>query len=142
LAGVTFALDSRLAADTLEIADLSLSRVLLMNDARYRWLILVPRKERLSELIDLDSRERAILMEEIAAIAEILRATPGVDKINIGALGNIVRQLHVHIVARRIGDEAWPGPVWGAGAPRRYEPQAAQEIASDLKRRVNRDSAA
>jgi diadenosine tetraphosphate (Ap4A) HIT family hydrolase len=142
LAGVTFALDSRLAADTIEIADLSLSRVLLMNDARYCWLILVPRKERLSELIDLDSRERAILMEEIVAISQILRAMPGVDKINIGALGNIVRQLHVHVVARRIGDEAWPGPVWGAGALRRYETQAAQQIASDLKRRVTRDSSA
>jgi diadenosine tetraphosphate (Ap4A) HIT family hydrolase len=142
LAGVTFALDSRLAADTIEIADLSLSRVLLMNDARYCWLILVPRRERLSELIDLDSRERAILMEEIVAISQILRAMPGVDKINIGALGNIVRQLHVHVVARRIGDEAWPGPVWGAGAPRRYETQAAQQIASDLKRRVTRDSSA
>jgi diadenosine tetraphosphate (Ap4A) HIT family hydrolase len=142
LAGVTFALDSRLAADTIEIADLSLSRVLLMNDARYCWLILVPRRERLSELIDLDSRERAILMEEIVAISQILRAMPGVDKINIGALGNIVRQLHVHVVARRIGDEAWPGPVWGAGALRRYETQAAQQIASDLKRRVTRDSSA
>lgn len=139
---MTFALDSRLAADTIEIADLSLSRVLLMNDARYCWLILVPRRERLSELIDLDSRERAILMEEIVAISQILRAMPGVDKINIGALGNIVRQLHVHVVARRIGDEAWPGPVWGAGALRRYETQAAQQIASDLKRRVTRDSSA
>ena len=138
---MTFALDPRLAADTIEIADLSLSRVLLMNDARYRWLILVPRKEGLSELIDLDSRERAILMEEIATLSAILRAMPGIDKINIGALGNVVRQLHVHLVARCIGDQAWPGPVWGAGTPRRYDAQAAQEIAVDLQRRLNRDGA-
>jgi diadenosine tetraphosphate (Ap4A) HIT family hydrolase len=133
---VTFALDARLAADTIEIGDLGLSRLLLMNDARFLWLILVPRRDDLSELIDLDEMDRAVLMKEIAAVAGVLKGRPGVDKINIGALGNIVRQLHVHVVARSVGDAAWPGPVWGFGAPVRYVVEAAATIAHDLRSRL------
>jgi diadenosine tetraphosphate (Ap4A) HIT family hydrolase len=133
---VNFILDSRLAADTIEIGDLGLSRLLLMDDARFRWLILVPRRNNLCELVDLDATERAILTEEIAAVSKALLDLPGSDKINVGALGNIVRQLHVHVVARSFGDAAWPGPVWGAGSPQRYDPQRAREIALDLKERV------
>ena len=84
---MTFALDPRLAADTIEIGDLALSRVLLMNDARYLWLILAPRRDNLSELFDLDAADRAVLMEEIAAVSRALIGAPGVDKINVGALG-------------------------------------------------------
>jgi diadenosine tetraphosphate (Ap4A) HIT family hydrolase len=133
---VTFVLDARLAADTVPVGDLALSRLLLMDDARFCWLILVPRQENLSELVDLDAHKRAVLMEEIAAVSEVLRRLPDVDKINVGALGNIVRQLHIHIVARRIGDAAWPGPVWGAGAPQRYEALRGRELAADLKERL------
>ena len=133
---MSFVLDTRLAADTVPVGDLALSRLLLMDDARFFWLILVPRQENLSELVDLDAHKRAVLMEEIAAVSEVLRGRPDVDKINVGALGNIVRQLHIHIVARRIGDAAWPGPVWGAGAPQRYEPRRARELAADLKDRL------
>jgi diadenosine tetraphosphate (Ap4A) HIT family hydrolase len=122
---VTFVLDSNLAADTFELGDLVLSRVLLMNDARYEWLILVPRRARLVELGDLEARSRALLMEEIVHASEALRLRPGVEKINVGALGNIVRQLHVHVVARRTGDAAGPGPVWGFGAAERYDAQEA-----------------
>jgi diadenosine tetraphosphate (Ap4A) HIT family hydrolase len=136
LAGLTLALDPRLAADTIEIGDLALSRVLLMNDARYLWLILAPRRENLRELIDLDPLDRAVLMEEIAAVSKALIDSPGVDKINVGALGNVVRQLHIHVVARRNGDAAWPGPVWGAGAPQRYEAQEAREIVRRIKERL------
>ena len=100
------------------------------------WLILVPRQADLSELVDLDARDRAILMEEIAAVSEVLRALPDVDKINVGALGNIVRQLHIHVVARRIGDAAWPGPVWGAGAPQRYEAPQRREIVARSQRAI------
>ena len=117
---MSFALDPRLAADTLEIVDLALSRALLMNDARYPWVILVPRRAGLIELTDLDAADRAQLMQELAQVAEILRAWPGAEKINIGLLGNIVRQLHAHVVARRADDAAWPGPVWGSGAAIRY----------------------
>jgi diadenosine tetraphosphate (Ap4A) HIT family hydrolase len=134
---LTFALDPRLAADTLAIGDLALSRALLMNDARFLWVILAPRREGVSELCELDRADRAVLVEEIAAISEALRAMPGVDKINVGALGNIVRQLHVHVVARRADDEAWPGPVWGAGVARPYEPQEGRAIACALREKCN-----
>ena len=139
---MSFALDARLVADTIEIGDLGLSRLLLMNDARYLWLILVPRQESLSELVDLDPRDRTILMEEIAGVSKALIGLPGVDKINVGALGNIVRQLHIHVVARSSRDAAWPGPVWGAGTPQRYDSQRAFEIARDLKAQLIRDAAA
>lgn len=111
-----FALDPRLAADTHPVGDLPLCRVLLMNDARFRWLILVPRLPGLAEIVELPPDERARLLEEAVQAGEALRRTGEVNKLNIGALGNIVRQLHVHVVARRVGDAAWPGPVWGSGA--------------------------
>jgi len=111
-----FTLHPRLAADTAFIADEPLSRVLLMNDMRYRWLILVPRRADVTELHDLDAADRATLTEEIAAAARKLKDLTGAAKINIGALGNLVPQLHVHIVARGPGDPAWPGPVWGHSA--------------------------
>ena len=121
---MSFALDPRLAADTCVIGDLPLSRALLMNDARFPWVILVPRRAGLIEILDLDAAERAQLMEEVAATARILREWPEVEKINFGALGNIVSQLHAHVVGRRIGDRAWPAPVWGSGIAVRYEAPA------------------
>jgi len=125
---MTFELDPRLVADTLAVGDLELSRALLMNDARYPWLILVPRRAGLAELVDLDAVDRGTLIEEVAAAAEFLRRLPGVDKLNLGALGNVVRQLHVHVVGRTIGDPAWPGPVWGVGKARPYAPEAAAAL--------------
>jgi diadenosine tetraphosphate (Ap4A) HIT family hydrolase len=130
---VSFALDPRLAADALPIGDLELSRVLLMNDARYPWLILVPRRAGLSEIVDLDAVDRATLVEEVAAAAEFLRRLPGVDKLNVGALGNVVRQLHVHVLGRAVGDPAWPGPVWGVGAPRAYASDAAEALIAQAR---------
>ena len=125
---MSFALDPRLAAGTLPIGDLKLSRALLMNDARYPWLILVPRRANLSEIVDLAAQDRAALIEEIAAASAFLRALPGVDKLNVGALGNVVKQLHVHVLGRAVGDPAWPGPVWGAGEARPYESGAAEAL--------------
>ena len=113
---MTFALDQRLAADTLPIGNLALSRALLMNDRRYPWLILVPRRVGVSEIADLTAEDRAVLIEEIAAASGFLCALPHVDKLNVGALGNIVAQLHVHVIGRAVGDPAWPGPAWGVGA--------------------------
>src|ERR1043165_7552532 len=107
-----FQLDSRLEADTVFVADWPLSRLLLMEDARYPWLILVPRRAELSEIHDLGHAERMVLMEEIAPAAKGLKALTGAAKINVGALGNVVPQLHVHVVARNPGDAAWAGPVW------------------------------
>jgi diadenosine tetraphosphate (Ap4A) HIT family hydrolase len=138
---LSFILDERLAADTIEIGDLALSTLRLMDDSRFVWLVLVPRRANLSELIDLDAPARALLMEEIAAVSKILADAPGVDKINVGALGNIVRQLHVHVVARRIGDAAWPGPVWGAGAPRRYARERANILVREFHNSLIRNAA-
>ncbi|MGL5137791.1 MAG: HIT domain-containing protein [Beijerinckiaceae bacterium] len=120
-----FVLDPRLDADTIPLGRLPLSRVLMMNDARYPWLILVPKRPELAEIIDLDATQRIQLMAEIAAASEALTAAHGPDKINVGALGNIVRQLHVHVIARFVSDEAWPGPVWGKGTAIPYPPHMA-----------------
>jgi diadenosine tetraphosphate (Ap4A) HIT family hydrolase len=106
-----FQLMTRLAADTFPIADWKLSRVLLMNDRRYPWVVLVPRRAGAVELFDLSEADRIVLMEEIAEASTRLKGDAA--KINVGALGNLVPQLHVHVVARNPGDPAWPGPVWG-----------------------------
>jgi diadenosine tetraphosphate (Ap4A) HIT family hydrolase len=120
-----FALDSRLDADTLQVGRLALSRVLLMNDARYPWLILVPERPDLADMIDLPESEQALLMREIAAASSALRTLFNPDKLNVGALGNRVRQLHVHVLARFVSDSAWPGPVWGVGEAQPYPPHMA-----------------
>ncbi len=119
---MSFVLDARLAADTRVIGELPLSRALLMNDARFPWVILAPRRAGLLEITDLAVGEQTQLMAELAQTAAILRALPKVEKINIGALGNIVRQLHAHVVGRRVNDPAWPGPVWGVGTALAYKP--------------------
>lgn len=115
-----FALDQRLAADSLFLADGPLSQVRLMDDARWPWIVLVPRVAGASEWIDLEGGQQRLLLAEINQVSQLLRAEPGVDKLNLGALGNIVRQLHVHLVGRHQGDAAWPGPVWGSGPMRRF----------------------
>ena len=123
-----FQLDPRLEADTVFVTDWSLSRVLLMNDARYPWLVLVPRGASLIEIADLPVADRAGLMEEIVRAGEILRALPGIAKLNVGALGNVVRQLHVHVIGRRPGDPAGAGPVWGHGTAIPYGPEARDRL--------------
>jgi diadenosine tetraphosphate (Ap4A) HIT family hydrolase len=125
---VSFALDEWLARDTLVIGDLPLCRVLLMNDARWPWLILVPRREGLVELMDLELADQARMMDETGRAARFLKGHAQADKINVGALGNIVRQLHLHVVARIIGDPAWPRPVWGHGAATPYDAAAARAL--------------
>lgn len=116
-----FRLDARLAADSVPVIDLPLCSVLLMNDARFPWLLLVPRHAGMSEVHDLDEGDQEQLWREIRSAAYALRAAVPCDKLNIGALGNIVRQLHVHVVARVVDDAAWPGPVWGSGVARPYD---------------------
>jgi len=134
-----FTLDPRLAAETVLVCDLPLCRILLMDDARFPWLVLVPRLPGLSELNDLAARERNTLMEEISTCANILREVAPCDKLNIGALGNIVRQLHVHVVARVEGDAAWPGPVWGSGAPKPYDDNWRGGMIRALRTRLGLD---
>ncbi len=109
-----FALHTQLAKDCAVVGDLSLSRVLLMNDANYPWLVLVPRREEIVELFELPRLDQQQLLDEITQVSSALAGHCRADKMNIAALGNIVPQLHVHIIARFSGDPAWPKPVWGA----------------------------
>lgn len=119
-----FILDPRLAADSVFVADGPLSQVRLMDDTRFPWLVLVPRVADVSEWLELDGSQQRLLLAEINQAGQLVREQPGVHKLNIGALGNIVRQLHIHLVGRHDQDDAWPGPVWGNGATVRHEPQA------------------
>jgi diadenosine tetraphosphate (Ap4A) HIT family hydrolase len=135
-----FALDPRLAADTLPIGRLALSRILLMNDCTYPWLILVPERPGIRELYDLPAADRAVLIEEIAACAraltDALAQARVPDKLNVAALGNVVAQLHVHVVARFADDPAWPAPVWGRAPVRPYAPVAAEALAGAVTARL------
>jgi diadenosine tetraphosphate (Ap4A) HIT family hydrolase len=123
-----FALDARLAADTMPVGDLALCAVLLMDDARFPWLILVPRRPGISELTDLSEADAAVLMQEIRMAARVVADLAKPDKLNVGALGNIVQQLHVHVVGRFRSDPAWPGPVWGHGSRTPYPAHAAAAL--------------
>lgn len=108
-----FALHPRLAADAAPVADLALCRVLLMDDARWPWLILVPRRAGVRELVDLSPADQQALTGEIARASRTLQTLFSPDKLNVAALGNVVEQLHIHVIARFRDDPAWPDPVWG-----------------------------
>ena len=131
-----FVLDPRLAADTAFIADGPLSQVRLMDDTRFPWLVLVPRVNGVSEWLELDGGQQRLLLAEINQAGQLIRAQPGVEKLTIGALGNIVRQFHVHLIGRHEGDPAWPGPVWGQGAAARHAPAALAAQIDAWRRRL------
>lgn len=122
-----FELDPRLANDTLVLGDFALSRCLLMNDAHYPWLILVPRRAGLREVHELSADDQAQLMRESSWLSEHLQKAFAAEKINVANLGNVVAQLHWHIVARQPTDAAWPGPIWGKHPVQRYQPEALAE---------------
>ena len=128
-----FQLHPQLAADTVEIARWPLSLVLLMDEARFPWTILVPRRPALRELHDLLAGERGTLMEEIARAGRLMQSTFKADKINTAALGNQVPQLHIHIIARHTGDAAWPNPIWSVGERRRMSTTERTERMAALK---------
>ncbi len=128
-----FALDPQLIADTHRVGDLDFTRVLLMDDARFPWLILVPRMPGLRELIDLSLDDQHRLLDEINRVAHVLHAIAKPDKLNIAMLGNVVSQLHVHVIARFATDEAWPKPVWGVGARVSYAADARRERIDALR---------
>jgi len=124
-----FTVDAAIAAITHALGPLKLCEARLMDDARFPWIVLVPRRPGARELEHLKPADRAQLMEEIVLAGAAVRAMGAgagrpVEKINAGSLGNITPQLHVHVVGRRADDAAWPGPVWGQGEAGRYEPQA------------------
>ncbi len=113
-----FALHPQLAADGIELARWPLSLVLLMDDGRFPWLVLVPQRAGLREIHDLPAAERGVLVEEIARAGRLMQSAFRADKINTAALGNQVPQLHVHVIARFAGDAAWPNPIWSQGSRR------------------------
>lgn len=124
-----FVLDPRLQGDTVPVGDLALCSVLLMNDARFPWLILVPRRADVSELTDLSPEDATTLMAEIRLATGVMLVLAKPDKVNVGALGNMVAQLHVHVIGRFLSDPAWPGPVWGHGTRMPYPDHAAASLA-------------
>lgn len=128
-----FILDKRLEQDTLPIGNFPLSRLLLMNDASYPWFILVPRREEISELFQLDSADQLSLWKETTTLAEVIKDTFGADKINVATLGNMVSQLHMHVIARRRNDAAWPAPVWGRQSAVPYSTDQVESIKRKLK---------
>ena len=130
---MTFSLHERLAADTAAVTTLDLCRVLLMQDARWPWLILVPERAGVTEIHQLNQTDRGRLIEEVVRTSEALERLFAPDKVNVGALGNMVPQLHVHVIARRRDDPAWPGPVWGHGAAVPYAPDVLMHRVEDLR---------
>lgn len=131
-----FALDPRLQADTRRVASLALCDVLLMNDTRFPWLVLVPRRANLVEICDLKADEQTLLWHEVNLASQALRTLSPFDKLNLGALGNIVRQLHIHVVGRNEGDAAWPAPVWGSGRALPYDAEALASRMSGLRHQL------
>lgn len=128
-----FVLDSRLADDSLVIGDFPLSRLLLCNDSNFPWFILVPRRAEISELFQLEAPDLAMLWKESTLLAEILKDTFAADKMNVATLGNVVSQLHMHVIVRRRNDPAWPAPVWGKVAAKPYDAEQVAAINAKLK---------
>lgn len=137
-----FVLDARLAGDTHLIGDLGLSRVLLFDDARWPWLVLVPRQPGLRDLIDMARDDQHILLDEISRCAHVLHALDKPDKLNIAALGNVVAQLHVHVIARYTRDAAWPRPVWNVGERQPYATGALRQRLAGLRTALHLESGA
>ncbi|MCB1502715.1 MAG: HIT domain-containing protein [Bauldia sp.] len=133
-----FSLDPRLEADTVPVTDLPLSTLRLSRDARFPWLILVPQRADIAEIIDLEATDRAVLFDEIVLVSQALRAVTQCHKLNVAALGNQIRQLHVHVIARFTDDPAWPGPVWGSGEAVAYEPAARDRLIGQLHQSLPR----
>jgi diadenosine tetraphosphate (Ap4A) HIT family hydrolase len=129
-----WSLHPQLARDTAPVGDLALTRVLAMNDANYPWVILVPRRGGVVEIVDLDEADRTRLMAEIAQVSAALKQLTACDKLNVAAIGNIVPQLHIHVVARRTNDAAWPKPVWGAVPARPYAAGELDVFVAALRR--------
>lgn len=128
-----FTLDSRLNSDSIFICDLKISRLLLLNDSNYPWLVLVPKKPNLTELTDLSFDEQIEVLREINLVSKILKENFYVEKLNIATLGNVVKQLHIHVIGRFGKDISFPKPVWGATLPKPYSKDDAEEIINKIK---------
>lgn len=128
-----FVLNSRLAADTVPLVDWPLSAVRLMNDRTWPWLILVPRRPDLRELHDLSTLDMALLVGELAKASRVVAEICRPEKVNVGALGNIVSQLHIHVIGRFRDDPAWPGPVWSFRPPVPYREEELAQVVERLQ---------
>ena len=136
---MSFALHERLAADCHLVAPLSVCDWLLMDDARYAWSTLVPRRQGLRDLHELAPSDRNIVMDEVDQVARTLSALYDADKMNVAALGNLVPQLHVHVIARHATDSAWPAPVWGVGIAEAYTAEALTRTLERLRATLDAD---
>jgi diadenosine tetraphosphate (Ap4A) HIT family hydrolase len=132
----SWTLHPQLASDTVNLGDLPLCQVLVIQDANYPWLLLVPRRPDIVEVLDLDEVEQAQLMTETTRVARALREITKCDKLNIAALGNVVPQLHVHVIARRKTDAAWPRPVWGVVPPVNHDPEELKQFISAIRKKI------
>ncbi|KFB11341.1 HIT domain-containing protein [Nitratireductor basaltis] len=128
-----FQLDDRLARDSHPVSRLDLCELRLANDSRWPWLILVPMVADAVEIHDLREGDQLALARETAKVAQLLKKITGCTKINSGALGNVVRQLHVHVVARNEGDPGWPGPIWGHGKAEPYDEADRQKLIGAIR---------
>lgn len=128
-----FELHPQLAQDCIPVADLPLSRLLLMNDSQFPWLVLVPRRPEVTELFELSDADQAQLHQEMSNLGKALKDAFNADKMNIAALGNMVSQLHIHVIVRYRDDPAWPAPIWGKFPPVRYEGEALQQRLEQLR---------
>ncbi|HHF7346340.1 TPA: HIT family protein [Legionella feeleii] len=132
-----FVTDERIQASSIWLDDLSLSRVYLKNEADFPWFILVPREENIQEIYQLSPTKRQLLIEEIAQISNLVNTHFKPDKLNVGALGNIVSQLHIHVVARFNGDKAWPHGIWQSGMTATpYSNEVLQELIPSLRAKI------
>lgn len=134
-----FILDTRLQEDTWLIGDFPMCRLLLSNDSNYPWFILVPRREGISELFQLDDADQPLMWAETTALAGVLKELFTADKMNVATLGNVVSQLHMHVIARYASDAAWPGPVWGKHPAKPYSEADVQVIRDKLKAVLDAD---
>lgn len=128
-----FELDSRLETESVLVANLGLCQLRLRNDARWPWLLLIPMHPGIEEPHDLTPLDQALLSFETNLVSKALKDMTGCTKINVGALGNIVRQLHVHVIARNEGDLCWPGPVWGFGERVPYQPDELARLVAEIR---------
>ncbi|KPX71045.1 hypothetical protein ALQ72_03554 [Pseudomonas syringae pv. maculicola] len=136
---IVFVLDSRLQQDTLPIGDFPLCRLLLSNDTHYPWFILVPRRADITEVFQLNAADQLQLWQETTVLSKVLKEVFVADKINVAALGNVVSQLHMHVIARKRDDIAWPAPVWGKHAAVAYSDEQFAEICRQLKPALTND---
>ena len=133
-----FELDGRIARDSDLIATLDLCQLRIQNDSRWPWLVMVPQRADMTEIFELSEADQALLSAEVNHVAAALKEITCATKINVGALGNIVRQLHVHVIARFEGDANWPGPIWGYGSAEPYDGEKRQALVNTLMEKLSR----